>query len=125
MRSGAASATTRMSAAGAPTSNAACAASAKPASAAVPCTTGREGAARPLASALHRDRIGAKIRAQDVAETRKLPGSARQRRAPGDWRALLARKREGDIRPAHGKTARHVADRLGLGAVGLEKFQPR
>ncbi len=78
-----------------------------------------------LASAAHLDGICPEVGAQHIAEPREPPRGPGQRRPPRDGAALLAREREGDIRPAHGEAAHHVADRLGLGAVGLEKFQPR
>ena len=71
------------------------------------------------------DRIGAKLRPEHVAEPRQPTGPARQRRRECHRRALLAGEREGDIRPAHGEPAHGFAHRLGLGAVELEKFQPR
>ncbi len=73
----------------------------------------------------HLNGAGAKIRAQDVAEPRQPAAGAGQRRGPGNRRAFLAGQREGDIRPRHRKAPHHLADRFGLGAVGLEKFQPR
>ena len=71
------------------------------------------------------DRVGAEVGAEHVAEPGEAPGGAGQRRGKGHRRALLAGEREGDIRPAHGEPAHHLAHRLGLGAVELEKFQPR
>ena len=53
------------------------------------------------------------------------PGRAGQRRGPGHRRALLAGEREGDVRPAHGEPAHHLAHGLGFAAVALEEFQPR
>ena len=53
------------------------------------------------------------------------PGGAGQRRRPGHRRALLAREREGNVRPAHRQAAHHLADRLALAAVALEEFEPR
>src|SRR5215813_13888877 len=41
--------------------------------------------------------------------------------APGS----LAGQREGDIGPRHRQPPHDLADRLGLGAVGLEELQPR
>ena len=73
----------------------------------------------------HLDGAAAKIRAQDIAEPRQPAGRAGQRRGPGDRRAFLAGQREGDVGPRHREPAHHLADRFGLGAVGLEKFQPR
>ena len=78
-----------------------------------------------LAFAAHLDGAGAKIRAQDIAEPRQPAGRAGQRRGPGDGRAFFAGQREGDVRPRHREPAHHLADRFGLGAVGLEKFQAR
>ena len=71
------------------------------------------------------NRIGAKLRAEDVGEPRQLAGRSRQGGGPGHRRAFLAREREGDVGPAHGETAHHVAHRFRLGAVGLQEFQPR
>ena len=71
------------------------------------------------------DGIGAEIGAEHVAEPREPPGGAGQRRGKAHRRALLAGEREGDVRPAHGEPAHHLAHRLGLGAVELEEFQPR
>ncbi len=82
-------------------------------------------AARPRARRASSDRVGAEVGAQHVGEPRQTPRRAGQRRRPGDGRALLAREREGDIGPAHGKTAHDIAHGLGFGAVGLEEFQPR
>ena len=71
------------------------------------------------------DRIGAKIGAENVAEPRQPPGRAGQRRGKGHRRALLAGQREGDVGPAHGEPAHHLAHGFGLGAVELEELQPR
>ena len=71
------------------------------------------------------DGIGAKICAEDVAKPRQAAGRPGKRRSKGDRRSLLAGDREGDIRPAHGEPAHHVAHGLGLGAIELEEFQPR
>ena len=71
------------------------------------------------------DRVGAKVRTENVAEPRQPPGRARQRRGKGHRRALFAGQREGDIGPAHGEPAHHFAHGFGLGAVELEEFQPR
>ena len=71
------------------------------------------------------DRAGAEIRAQNIAKPRQLAGRAGQCRGPGDGAAFLAGQREGDLGPRHGQPPHHFADRFGLGAVGLEKFQPR
>ena len=71
------------------------------------------------------DGIGAKIGAEHVAEPGEPPGRAGQRRGKGHRRALLAGEREGDVRPAHGEPAHHLAHGLGLGAVELEEFEPR
>ena len=81
--------------------------------------------ATPSRSRRDLDRIGAELGAEHVAEPRQPPGRAGQRRRPGHRRALLAGEREGDIRPAHGEAAHHLAHGLGLGAVALEEFQPR
>src|ERR1700686_2938779 len=59
-----------------------------------------------------------------ASRARQPAGRSRQRRRPGHRRALLAGQREGDIRPAHGEAAHHLADGLAFGAVGLEEFQP-
>src|ERR1700739_1252969 len=50
------------------------------------------------------------------------PGSAA---AQVTGAALLPAPREGNVGPRHCETPHHLADRLRLGAVGLEKFQPR
>ena len=63
--------------------------------------------------------------AQDIAEPRQPARGAGQRRGPGHRRAFFAGEREGDIGPRHGEPPHHFADRFGLGAVGLEEFQPR
>ena len=55
----------------------------------------------------------------------RRPVGARQRRGKRNRRALLAGERERDIRPAHREAAHHVAHRFGLGAVELEKLEPR
>ena len=75
--------------------------------------------------ALHIHRVGTKFRAENVGEPRQLPRPARQRRRPGHRQAVLAGERERDARPAHGETAYHLTHRFGLGAVGLQEFQPR
>ena len=62
--------------------------------------------------------------AQDIAEPRQPPRRAGQRGGPGHRRAFLAGERKGDIGPRHGEAPHHFADRFGLGAVGLEEFQP-
>ena len=69
--------------------------------------------------------LRAEIAAQDIAEPRQPAGGAGQRGGPGHRRAFLAGQREGDVGPRHRKAPHHFADRFGLGAVGLEKFQPR
>src|SRR5262249_25424863 len=71
------------------------------------------------------DRIGAEVRAQNVGQPREAARRARERGRPGDGRALLAREREGDVLPAHSKAPHHVADRLRLAALALEKLEPR
>ena len=71
------------------------------------------------------DRVGAKIRAENVAEPREAAGRTGQRGRERDRRALFAGDGEGDVRPAHGEPAHHIAHGLGLGAIKLEKFQPR
>ena len=78
-----------------------------------------------VALAAHLDRVGAELGAEDVGEPRQPSGRAGQRRRPGHRRALLAREREGDVGPAHGEAAHHLADRLALGAVALEELEPR
>ena len=78
-----------------------------------------------VALALHLDRIGAELVAENVGQACKLSGRARQRRRPGDRRALFAGERERDVRPAHRQTAHDLADVLAFGAVALEEFQPR
>ncbi len=67
----------------------------------------------------------AKIRAQDIAKARELAGRAGQGRSPGDRAAFLASERKGDVGPRHREPPDDFADRFGLGAVGLEKFQAR
>ena len=71
------------------------------------------------------DRVGAEIGAEQIAKARETPGRAGERRGKADRRALFAGEREGDIRPAHGEPAHHLAHRFGLGAVELEELQPR
>ena len=78
-----------------------------------------------VALTLHRDRVGAEFRSENIGEARKTPGRAGQCRGPGRGHALLASEREGDVGPAHGETTHDLADRFAFGAVGLEKFQPR
>ena len=59
------------------------------------------------------------------------PSRASRPVAPGsvaaklDRRAFLAGQREGDVRPAHGEPAHHLAHRFGFGTVELEEFKPR
>ena len=81
--------------------------------------------AQALAPADHLDGVGLKLGAQNIGQPRKPSGRARQGGRPGHRRALFAREREGHVGPAHREPAHHVADRLGLGAVGLEKLEPR
>ena len=71
------------------------------------------------------DRVGAEVGAENVAEARQAPGGAGERRGIRHRRALLAGEREGDVGPAHGEAAHHLAHRLGLGAVLFEEFEPR
>ena len=78
-----------------------------------------------VAFGAHFDGAVSKIRAEDIAEPRQPAGRAGQRGGPGHRRAFFARQRKGDVGPRHGEAPHHLADRLGLGAVGLEKFQPR
>ena len=78
-----------------------------------------------VAAGAHFDRIGAEVGAEHVAEPLESSWRIGQRRRPGHRRALLAGEREGDVGPAHGEASYHVADRLGLGAVGLEELEPR
>ena len=65
-----------------------------------------------VASAADLDRVGAELGAENVGEPGEPPGRAGQRRRPGDRRALLAGEREGDVGPAHGEPAHHLADRF-------------
>ena len=76
------------------------------------------------ACALHLDRVGAKLRAQNVGEPRQASARARQRRGPGDGGALLAGERESDVGPAHREPAHHLANRLALAAIALQEFEP-
>ncbi len=80
---------------------------------------------KPLAPALHRDGVLPEVRAQHIAEPCEPPRRPRQSRSPGNRRTLFARQRKRNIRPAHREPAHHVADRFGLGAIGLEKLEPR
>ncbi len=76
-------------------------------------------------AAPHLDRIGAELAAENVGEPRQTSARAGERGGPGDRRALLARKREGDVGPAHRQPAHHLANRLAFAAVALEEFEPR
>jgi len=78
-----------------------------------------------VALGAHVDGAAAKIRAQDIAEPRQPAGRTGKRRGPGDGAAFLAGQRESDVGPRHGEPPHHLADRLGLGAIGLEEFQAR
>ena len=55
----------------------------------------------------------------------RCPGAPGSADGPGHRSALLAREGEGDIGPAHGQAAHHVANRFAFAAVALEKLQPR
>ncbi|MBV6487869.1 MAG: hypothetical protein GHHEDOFH_01823 [Pseudorhodoplanes sp.] len=81
--------------------------------------------AQTFAPGRDRNRIGAELRAENVAEPGQPSRSVGQRRGPGDGGALLAGQREGDIGTAHGEPAYDFAHGLAFGAVALEKFQPR
>ncbi len=71
------------------------------------------------ACAEHLDRIGAKLRAQNIGEPGQAATCARERRGPGDRRALLPGEREGDVGPAHRQPPHHLADRLALAAIAF------
>ena len=78
-----------------------------------------------LALGAHFDGAAAKISAQDIAEPRQPAG------APGSAAAQVtgARSSPASVKAMSGRAMAsrrtHLADRFGLGAVGLEKFQPR
>ena len=71
------------------------------------------------------DGAAAEVRSQDIAEPCQPAGRAGQRRRPGHGCALFAGECERNVGPRHGEAPHHLADRFGLGAVGLEEFQPR
>ena len=84
---------------------------------------GKAGDAHAFAFGIDGNGVGAKIGTEHVAKPRErivIGGGG-----PGDRRTLFAGEREGDIGPAHGKTAHHFAHRFGFAAVGFEKFQAR
>ena len=70
-----------------------------------------------LAFGMDGDRIGAKVRAEDVAEPHQPAGRAGQRRGKAHRRALFTGKRESNVRTAHGKAAHRLANRVRLGAI--------
>ncbi len=76
-----------------------------------------------FARGMNGDRVGAKVGAENVAETHQPAGGAGQRRGKAERRALLTRKRKSDISAAHGETAQRLTDGVCLGAIGFEKFQ--
>ncbi len=84
---------------------------------------GKARDAQAFAPAHHLDGVGLELRTQNVGEPRQTSGRAGQGGRPGHRHALLARQREGDIRPAHPQPANHIADRLAFGAVGLKKLK--
>ena len=71
------------------------------------------------------DGVAAEIGAEHVAKARQAPGRARQRRGKCHRRAFLAGEGEGNVGPAHGEPAHHVAHRFRLGAIELQEFEPR
>ena len=73
----------------------------------------------PLAAAQDLDRIGAELGAEHIGKPGEPPDRAGHRAGPGLRRAVLAREREGDVGPAHGKAAHDVAHGLAFGAIGF------
>ncbi len=79
----------------------------------------------PFASAPHFHRVGAELGAENIGEPGEMSRRTGERRCPAYRRALLAREGEGDVGPAHGQAAHHVANRFALAAIALEEFEPR
>ena len=79
----------------------------------------------PLPAPRDLDGVCAKLATQDIGKPRQSSRAAPQVGPPAHRCALLARKRERQIRPAHCESANHFPDRLRLAAFALQKFQPR
>ena len=76
-----------------------------------------------LARAADLDRIGVELRSQNVGEAREPPGRTGQASRPRGRRAFFTRQGEGNIRPAHGEAADHIANGLALAAVASKKLE--